>query len=123
MDVYLENYINESGSNSAWKTVYPILTNTSKYGSSLYSYREEIEFQQNSQSQLQQEYPCNDQEPSLSRIYNVSAQIHSNEGSRHKPRDTSNHPPEYFYWHNRQELSHGKSVKFMQKLLNFLNNQ
>jgi len=71
----------------------------------LYSYREEIEFQQNSKPQLQQEYPCNDQEPSLARIYNVRTEIYSNEGSRHETSNTSKHPSEYFYWHNRQELS------------------
>jgi hypothetical protein len=61
--------------NLAWKTVivYSFLTNTGRDAILLYSDREEIEFQQNSQSQLQQEYPCNNQKPPLSRIYDVGA--------------------------------------------------
>jgi hypothetical protein len=71
---------------------------------SLYSYREEIKFQQDGQSQLQQEDSCYDQKPPLPRVQDVGTEIDSNEGSRHKPSDTSNNPSEYFYWHNGQKL-------------------
>lgn len=67
-----------------------------------YSYSENIEFQYDSKSQLQQKYSSHNKEPSLAGWFNVGTEVESNKNCRCEPCNANNHPSEDLYWYNRE---------------------
>ena len=70
----------------------------------LYFDSEQVNFQYNSQSQLQEEDPCYNQEPPLARWLDMSSKVVCHKGRRHEPGHTSNNPSENLQGNNGEAL-------------------